>query len=94
MVKHTVLWKLKEENKESNAKEIKRLLESLIPKIEQIKSLEVGINENGGEYNAILITEFGSYEDLKIYDVHPEHMKVKEFISGVAESRIAVDYEY
>lgn len=94
MVKHTVLWKLKEDNKESNAAEMKSRLEALVSKINLIKSLEVGINENGGDYDVILITEFDNYEDLKAYDTNPEHVKVKQFITGVVDSRIAVDYEY
>ena len=49
MVRHTVMWKLKEENKTENAMGIKNRLEALVDKISEIKSLEVGINENGGE---------------------------------------------
>ena len=77
-----------------NAIEIKNRLEALLPKINEIKSLEVGINENGGEYDVILITAFESYENLKAYDSHPEHQKVRAFISGVVDNRAAVDYEY
>ena len=94
MVKHTVMWKLKSENKVENAIEIKNRLEALLPKINEIKSLEVGINENGGEYDVILITSFDSYADLKKYDAHEEHQKVRAFVSGVVEKRVAVDYEY
>ncbi len=94
MVKHIVFWKLKEENKAENAKEIKKRLEALIPKIDVIKKLEVGINENGGEYDAALVSEFSSYDDLKTYDSHPEHLKVRQFIGGAAVQRAAVDYEF
>lgn len=93
MIRHVVTWKLKDENKESNALEIKSRLEALVGKIEEIRSLEVGINENGGEYGVMLITAFDSFDDLKKYDVHPEHMKVREFVRGVVETRVAVDYE-
>ena len=94
MIKHIVTWKLKEENKIDNAKKIKEILEALPSKISLIKKLEVGINENGGEYGVILITEFNSYEDLKNYDVHDEHQKVKAFIKTVVTDRVAVDYEF
>ncbi len=94
MVKHIVTWKLKEENKADNAKKMKEMLESLPSKISWIKKLEVGINENGGEYGIILITEFDSFSDLKRYDVHDEHMKVREFVKTVVADRIAVDYEF
>lgn len=94
MIKHIVLWKIKEENKEENAKEIKKRLEALVPKIDAIKKLEVGVNENGGEYDVALVSEFESYDDLKAYDGHPEHLKVRQFIRSIAVTRAAVDYEF
>ena len=92
MIRHVVTWKLKEENKQENAQKIKAELEGLVGVINEIKSLEVGINENGGEYDVILITAFESYDDLKAYDKHPAHQTVREFIVGVVQSRVAVDY--
>ena len=88
MIRHVVTWKLKKENKE-----IKNRLCSLVGKIEEIKFLEVGINENGGEYEVILITSFESFDDLKTYDTHPEHQKVRDFVKSVVVDRVAVDYE-
>ena len=96
MVTHIVMWKLKEEangeKKDAIAKNIKSMLEALPEKISEIQSMEVGINENGGEYDAVLISKFASYDDLKAYDVHPEHQIVRTYIKGAALSRAAVDY--
>lgn len=92
MVKHIVMWKLKDENKIENANKIKELLEALKTKLDIIKELEVGINENGGEYDLILVTAFDDYEDLKNYDTNEEHCKVKDFIKQCVTSRIAADY--
>ena len=92
MIKHIVTWKVKEENKESNMKKMKEMLEALPPKIDVIESLQVGINENGGEYDLILITEFESFEKLAEYDSHPEHQKVRAFIKGVVDGRVSVDF--
>lgn len=98
MVKHIVMWKLKDEacgkTREENAKEMKALLDALPGKIPEIIEYQVGINENGEEYHAILISAFASYETLKIYDGHPEHLKVRAFVKEVAESRAAVDFTY
>ncbi len=94
MLKHVVTWKMKEEGKAENMQKIKEMLEALPPRISQIKSLAVGVNENGGEYDIILITDFENIDDLKIYDAHPEHQKVREFVRSVVETRIAVDYNY
>ena len=94
MLKHVVVWKMKEENKLSNMEKIKEMLEALPAKIDKIKSLSVGFNENGGEYDIILITDFENKNDLMEYDEHPEHQKVRKFVRSVVESRIAVDYSY
>lgn len=94
MVRHIVCWKLKEENKDANALEIKSKLENLVGKIEQIKDLRVGINENGGEYGVILETTFESMEALKIYDAHPLHQEVRQFVRSVVEDRVAIDYHF
>ena len=94
MLKHVVMWKLTEENKNENMRLMKEKLEALVGVVPVIKSLQVGFNENGGEYDVILITDFNSAGDLQLYDSHPEHQKVREFIRSVAESRAAVDYNY
>jgi len=96
MVKHIVMWKLKEEamnqKKADNAKIIKEKLEALPAVIDGILEMQVGINENGGEYDAVLISKFPSYEALKAYDAHPAHQAVREFIGAVSCGRAAVDF--
>ena len=94
MLKHIVTWKMKEENKSENMAEIKSRLEALVGVIDEIKSLQVGINENGGEYDIILITEFDSKQDLETYDQHPAHQAVRGFVRSVVETRIAVDFNF
>ena len=51
MLKHIVVWKLKDfaegASKDENAHKMKALLEGLKKKIKVIKTLEVGINING-----------------------------------------------
>ena len=97
MVRHIVLWRLLEEaegkNKWENAQIIKEGLEALVGVIPGLLEAEVGINENGGDYHACLNSKFESMEALKAYDVHPEHEKVRDFVTKVRESRVAVDYE-
>jgi len=96
MVKHIVMWKLKDEaeghTKQENADKIKKLLLSLPAVIPEIEELTVGINENGGEYDVILLSAFSSYDALKTYDAHPEHQKVRAFVRAVVLSRAAFDF--
>lgn len=98
MVKHIVMWKLKDNaegcTKIDNAEKIKGLLENLKGKISEIKSLEVGINVNTSEsaFDAVLVSEFETLEDLNSYQVNPEHKKVSAFVKSVRLDRKVVDY--
>ena len=38
-------------------------------------------------------SEFDTFEDIDIYQEHPEHKKVAAYIGKVRISRAAVDYE-
>ena len=95
MVKHIVLFKLKEMDspvvKMEIMKNFKSGLESLKSKISVLRYIEVGINENPEEsFDISLITEF----DMKAYAVHPEHIAVTQIIKDVKESRSCVDYTF
>lgn len=99
LIKHIVMWKLKEfaEEKEKfeNANIIKKNLEDLQNKINEIKFIEVGININQSAqaYDVVLYSEFANIEDLNIYQNHPDHLKVSEFVSKVRDKRVITDYE-
>lgn len=99
MIKHIVMWRLKEladnATKQENAKRLKDKLESLKDKIEEIKNIEVGINVNPSEaaFDVVLYSEFENLEALNIYQNHPEHKKIVEFVSGIRTYRCVVDYE-
>jgi hypothetical protein len=100
MIKHIVMWKLKEvaegKTMQENAEIMKELLEGLPAKIKELDSAEVGINILEGEDAAIsdvvLTTECENEEALKAYAVHPEHQKVVQFIKKVVTERRVVDY--
>lgn len=100
MIKHIVMWKLKElaegNTKLENAGIMKELLEGLPSKIEELDSAEVGINILEGDDEAIcdvvLTTECKNQEALKVYAVHPEHQNVVQFIKKVVRERRVVDY--
>lgn len=99
MIKHIVMWRLKEEaennSKTENAKKIKKELEALKGEIKEVVELEVGINivEDVQAYDLVLYSVFNTKDDLKKYAMDPRHVKVANFIKSVAESRVVVDYE-
>lgn len=100
MIKHIVMWKLKDEalgnTKLENAKIIKERLTRLVGIIPEIKSMEIGININTADSvasDAVLIMEVEDLDALERYKTHPEHVKVSEFVKEVRLSRTAVDFE-
>ena len=99
MIKHIVMWKLKNyaegSSKDENAIMVKSKLEGLRKKIKCIRSLEVGFNitESPTAYDVVLYTEFETVEDLNRYKTHPEHKKVGDFVTRVRLERKAIDYE-
>jgi hypothetical protein len=98
MIKHIVMWKLKEVaecgDRLQNARKMKHDLEALKSKIPQIRHIEVGLNSlpSEGSYDVALSAEFENEKDLETYQKHPEHLKVAEFIGTVRERRAVVDY--
>ena len=100
MLKHVVAWKIKD-HAEGNTREeniciIRERLFNLKTIIPQIQSMEFGINLSKDEnsYDAILQIDFANTEDLEIYQVHPAHKEVSNFVSKVRTDRFLFDYEY
>lgn len=99
MIKHIVMWTLKDEAlgaaKAENAKQMKQKLEALAGLIPVLKHIEVGVNVFAAApaCDVILYSEFATRADLDAYQVHPEHLKVVEFVKQVVASRGVVDYE-
>jgi protein-L-isoaspartate O-methyltransferase len=98
MVKHIVLFKLKDwaegASRADNARLAKASLEALRGKIPGLLELVVGLNPdpNDPSYDLVLDSTFESREALAAYQVHPEHKAVADFIGRVRESRTVADY--
>lgn len=100
MIRHIVMWKLKEKaagaTKEKNAEKLKLILEGLRTTISEIKSVEVGIQINDDEKDAldvVLICDFETELDFQMYTRNPNHKKAVNFINSVADKRYYVDYK-
>jgi hypothetical protein len=101
MVKHIVCLKLKDfaegKSKSENAVIFTERLTALNEIIPVIKNFEVGTNAPAASkknFDVALVTEFESFEDLQIYQNHPEHLKIADFVSSVSEIRAVVDFEF
>jgi hypothetical protein len=99
MVKHIVMLKLKDtENrieKLENALQLKKAIEALGYKIDEVKYMEVGLNynEKPTAFDLVLTSTFDNGEALDAYRQHPEHIKVLGFLDEVTEKTAVVDYE-
>ena len=91
MIKHVVMWKMKESEQLGKMKE---KLESLEESVEEVESLEVGINFNDSTraYDIVLIVEFSDKDALASYQKDPKHLEVANFVNEVTKEVVAVDY--
>ena len=99
MIRHICMFKFKEEAEGRTAKEngriAKEMLDGLMGKVPTLRKMEVGVDitEGRGNYTLCLTADFDDMEGLDAYAVHPEHLKVVDFIKKVNEGRSCVDYE-
>ena len=96
MVKHIILWKLKEEHNTPEVKQaIKKELEGLLGKVPGLLEIQVQI-EGLASSNAdvMLYSVLESEAALKGYAVHPDHVHVADtFVRPFTETRLCLDFE-
>ncbi len=99
MIKHIVMWKLKDEaegaGREANAREMKRRLDACAHIVPGMLAFEVTIAQPGLEatYDLVLYSEFADKAALDAYVAHPTHKAVAPFIGAIREARQCMDYE-
>lgn len=100
MIKHVVMWKLKNvaegNTKLKNIEIIKDKLLKLKTIIHAIDTLEVGknINDSESSYDLVLISTHQDKAALAEYINHPAHKDAASFIGKVVAERKAVDFEF
>ncbi len=93
MVKHIVIYTLKDGIDKSNAVEIIRQnLEPLVGVIPGLTHMEVRSAYQGGMDYA-LYSEFESRQALADYAQHPAHLEAKSHFWHLLDSRVCADYE-
>ncbi|MDD7403982.1 MAG: Dabb family protein [Butyribacter sp.] len=99
MVKHIILWQLKDELSYADRKDIKKGikegLESLSGKIPGLVEIQVNIEPlNSSNADLMLDSTFENVEALKNYATHPEHVKVADNkVRPFTKTRTCLDYE-
>lgn len=95
MIVHIVMFKFKDENKASNIKLVKEKLNELVLKIDELQSIEVGVDFSQSEraFDLSLYSRFDSKEALNAYAIDKEHLKVVSLIKEVTSESKVVDYK-
>ena len=99
MVKHVILWQLKDELSESEKKEvsagIKEGLEGLKGQIPGLIDVKVVIDKlESSNADVMLDTSFESEEALKGYATHPKHVAVADSkVRPYTKTRVCMDYQ-
>lgn len=97
MVKHIVTFKLTgtAEERLAVANQFKDALLALPEKIEVLRSIEVGVNENPAEdWDVVLTAVVDTMADVSVYAKHPAHVAAAGLLAGHKEARACVDYEF
>ncbi|MDE6577317.1 MAG: Dabb family protein [Muribaculaceae bacterium] len=95
MVKHVVTFKFKGTEKERKevAEKFAEALLALPAQIDELISMEVGINENPAEkWDLVLTATANSLEDVAKYSAHPAHLAAVAIMAPYKEDRACVDY--
>ena len=94
MIKHIVMWKFKDGTEKEQEEFFSGLmgLYGVIPvlKFAEIKKSAVA----GGDFDACLISEFETLEDVNTYKTDPRHVKVSNLCKSIRTARASIDYEF
>lgn len=99
MVKHIILWKLRDGISETEKAEIKAnakvALENLNGKIEGLKEINVQINSlESSNADMMLYSVFENEEFLKSYQINPLHKAAADtFVRPFTNTRLCLDFE-
>lgn len=99
MVKHIILWQLKDELTAEQKAEVKlaakQALEGLYGKIDGLLSIQVHINGLAtSNVDMMLDSTLESEEALKNYAVHPDHVHVANtYVRPYTKTRACLDFE-
>ena len=79
MVKHYIIWKMKEEiqDKTARAKEIKLALEGLVGKIDGLIEMKILIDKFDSSAGDVMMdSTFKDFDSLCAYQKHPLHVEI------------------
>ena len=93
MIRHIVMWKFRPGTEAEQAAFLEGL-RGLMGVVPQLRGCEVARNVGQGNYDAVLVSDFDSLEDLAAYKADPRHQAVSALCKSIRTDRVAVDYAY
>jgi quinol monooxygenase YgiN len=96
MIKHVVVWKLKDPSQRAlHAAIVKDALEGLRGRIPGLLAIEVGVDigYDGGADDLCLYAEFADRAALDVYQNDPLHVAAKAIVGEYVTGRRAVDWK-
>jgi len=95
VIVHIVMFKFNETNKQEHIAKAIQMLSDLAQSVPTLNSIEIGKDFSNQErsMDLVITTTFDTQEALNAYAIHPQHLKVVEFIKATTEYSKVVDYE-
>ena len=94
MIKHIVIWNVKEPKKK-NIEFLKKTFYSMKENIPAIIDVNVGITIDSpySSRDIVLFTTHENYQKLEEYQEHPFHQDVKKTIAPLLQDKSSIDFE-
>ena len=91
MIRHVVMWKLKDP---ADAPRFKALLDGCAGLVPGMHEFDVGIRQEGHEANVdvVLVSTFADAAALDAYQSHPQHKAVSAQLGPLRDARSVLDY--
>jgi len=99
MIRHIVMFKLKEYDSESEktaaANEVLKRLDELPVAIDLIRRYKAGIDVRklDWSYDIVLEMDFDTIADIDAYTVHPAHQDFIAFNKDYSAAKVCIDFE-
>ena len=95
MLRHIVMMKFTDRKRvDKISGEVEVMLSKLLLEIDSLLAMEVGLNVNtkASAYDLVLTADFEDEAGLEAYRIHPEHVKVLDYLKETMEKATVVDY--
>jgi hypothetical protein len=99
MIRHIVIWRLKDEAKcfgwVERLESIHLVVAAMRERVPELLRIELGVNKAqvADSADLLLLSEFRSWEALHGYEKHPLHDELRRLIVPVRLERRVLDYE-